>query len=364
MCKYLYIVIAAILLISCQEVFIPDVEEVEPFLIIEGSISTQPESHEVSINWSSEFQHNPIFQSVNNAYVYVEDELGNRVDFHNTSNGRYQTDEATPFAAVVGRSYFLRVEMDDGNVYQSEPQTVVDCPEVKTLNCSFATNALLHEDAYGDAIEITYDGFNIFTGTEGILPYNNFYFYKYIAYEQHKTVIQIGVQQYYLYEHRRLSSKYLNFLLIGNADEFGNYVLRDKKLLFVGKDDMTRYTPPLPDTITVLSTRFEGLLFELEQHSLSPDAYSFWHDAETQLEAKGRLFDPVSPQLHGNMHCVNDSLNKVIGIFSASNVSEKVAYLYIDYQNRTYSKDLDSMPELVLGGLQWSRPEGWIDPPF
>ena len=361
--KYLYIVIAAILLISCQEVFIPDVDEVEPFLIIEGSISTKPEPHMVSVKWSSEFQHNPIFQSVNNAHVYVEDEFGKRIDFHYNSSGRYQTDEAASFVAVAGRSYILTVEMDDGNIYQSEPQTVVVCAEVNTLNCNFATNAVLYEDAYGDAYEITYDGFNIFTGTEGILPYNNFYFYKYIAYEQHKTVIQIGVQTYYLYQHRRLSSKYLNFLLIGNADEFGGQVIRDKKLLFVGKDDMTNYTPPLPDTIEVLSTRFEGLLLELQQHSLSPDAFSFWHDADKQLEAKGRLFDPVSPQLFGNMHCVNDSLNKVIGIFSASDVTEKVAYLYIDYQNHTFSKDLDSMPELVLGGLEWSRPEGWIDPP-
>jgi hypothetical protein len=172
------------------------------------------------------------------------------------------------------------------------------------------------------------------------------------------------VNSYYLYGHRRLSGKYARQLLIGNADDYGNNALRDKKLIFIAKDDLYTYVPPLPDTIEILSTQFEGLLFRLRQYSLSPDAFDFWHDAENQLEAKGRLFDPVAPQLHGNMYCVNDSLQKVVGIFSASDVKEQVSYFYIDRRNHIYTKELESMPNLILDTLMWGRPEDWVDIPF
>jgi hypothetical protein len=361
--KCFIIAIAAFMLISCQEVFVPDVEEVEPFLIVEGSITTKPGLHTVLISLSSRFQHNPLIKPVSTATVFVEDNLGQRTYFYNITNGVYRTDTAEYFAAKIGQSYILTIETDDGNIYKSNPQTVVECADVSSLYCNYDTETILSENTYGEAYEILYDGIRIFTGTDGILPYNNFYFYNYIAYEQHKTTIQIGINIYYLYGHRRLSGKYSNYMLIGNADEFGDYALRNKRVLFVAKDDMTNYTPPLPDSFEVLETRFEGLIFKLQQYSLSPDAYEFWHDAETQLEAKGRLFDPVSPQLHGNIHCVSDSLQEIVGIFSASDVSEKLAYFYINNRNQTITRDVENMPELILDTLKWARPDDWIDPP-
>jgi hypothetical protein len=360
----LIILFSALLLVSCQEVFVPDVEEVEPFLMVEGSITTRPGTHTVSIHYSSTFKNNPTFKQVNTAHVYVEDDLANKTYFYSRGNGAYQTDTAQIFAAEVGRTYTLIIETEDGNIFRSEPQTVVACPDIQSLYCSLSNESILTENVYGEAYEIPYDGISVITGTNGILPYNNYYLYRYVAYEEHKTVIQIGVSDYYLYGHRKLSGKYSNYLRIGNADEFGNFALRNKKILFIARDDMTTYDPPLPDTITILSTTFEGLLFELEQLSLTPDAYTFWKDAVDQLEATGRLFDPVAPQLHGNIHCVSDSVTRIIGIFYASDISEKVAYLYISSKNRTFSKDLGRMPDLYLDSLEWTKPDDWVDRPF
>jgi hypothetical protein len=364
MLKYLTILLFVLTLISCQEVFIPEVDDPEPFLIIEGSVSTIPGYHQVTLMWSSKFSHNPAFHRIDNANIYLEDRQGNRTYFYRINSGVYQTDSLEIFAAVLGETYTLTVELDNGNIYRSKPQTVVECPDVKSLYCRYARESILTENAYGEAYEIPFDGISSYTSTDGLFPYNNYYFYRYVGYEQHKTIIRIGVNSYYLYGHRRLSGKYARQLLIGNADDYGNNALRDKKLIFIAKDDLYTYVPPLPDTIEILSTQFEGLLFRLRQYSLSPDAFDFWHDAENQLEAKGRLFDPVAPQLHGNMYCVNDSLQKVVGIFSASDVKEQVSYFYIDRRNHIYTKELESMPNLILDTLMWGRPEDWVDIPF
>lgn len=362
--KYLVIFLVAATFISCQEVFVPEVEEVEPFLIVEGSISTLNTSHTILISLSSKFQHNPLIKGVNSATVYVDDEFGDRTYFYNIANGVYRTDTAETFSARLGRSYVLTIEMDDGNIYQSDPQTVVACPEISSLYCNFGVESILRENAYGEAFESPFEGIGVYTGTQGILPFNNYYFYKYLAYEQHKTTIRLGINDVFLYGHRRLSGKYSSNLVIGNADEFGNYALRTKKVLFIAKEDMVTYDPRIPDTIELISTRFEGLIFKLQQYSLSPDAFEFWNDAVTQLEAKGRLFDPVSPQLHGNIRCVSDSLQKVVGVFYASDVSERISYFYINTRDQAITRDIESMPELYLDTLLWGRkPDDWIDPP-
>jgi hypothetical protein len=102
----------------------------------------------------------------------------------------------------------------------------------------------------------------------------------------------------------------------------------------------------------------------MNQKSISSDAYSFYSDVEKQFEAEGRLFDPVSPQLTGNITCTNNESNKVIGVFYAFDETEKIAYLYSNSENQTYSSILDSMPELWLDTCSWSQPDDWISPPI
>jgi hypothetical protein len=135
-------------------------------------------------------------------------------------------------------------------------------------------------------------------------------------------------------------------------------------MLFISKKDMSDYIQPF-DTIwyTLVNNWFDGLLFKLEQLSISDNAYSFWRDAELQLEADGRLFDPVASQLKGNIRCITDSTKEVIGIFNASHVSERYAYLYINYENKTTSLDIDGFPTLYLDTCSWIRPDDWIRRP-
>jgi len=158
-----------------------------------------------------------------------------------------------------------------------------------------------------------------------------------------------------------MKTKYTQIIRTGNADQFPGHNIENQELLFVSTEDMYNFIMPFSDTMFVLLQNwFDGLIFKLEQLSLSDNAYAFWRDAELQLEAEGKLFDPVSPQLKGNIRCVSDSTKDVIGIFNASHVTEKYAYFYIDYQNRTTSMEIDSFPTLYLDTCSWGIPNDWI----
>jgi hypothetical protein len=360
-----YIVIAVILT-GCQEVFRPEVDRVDPFIIVEAFVTTNPGRHTVLISTSAPFADNNAYQRVNDAIVYITDDRGQRHYFWNISSGIYQSDSSDMFSAEVGRTYILNIILSDGTYFQSTPQTVVQSPAITSLFCNYDQETILTENGNGEILEIPSDGIRIIGETKGIQPANNYYFYKWRAYEEHVSHFRIEAFDLFLYQHRPLSARYSSLLTLGNADEFGNYDIRNNKMLFIASYDMYYYTPPVHDTMMqyLVSSGFQGLLFKLEQHSLTPDAYDFWNDAKEQLEAGGRIFDPVTPQLHGNIACVSDSLTKVIGIFTVTDVTEKYAYLYINSSNKVFSKDIDSYPELFLDSLHVGMPVDWIRPPF
>ena len=356
------------LLVACNEVFEPPVENVEPFHVIEGYISTQPGSHYIFITQSRSYNERPFAKGVSGAIVQVRSESGSRVYFDDMGNGVYKCILDETNVAEVGETYTLNVTMQTGERYTSTPQTVVPSPELKKVDCEYDQRSLLTENSYGDVYEVSFGGIVIELETDGILPSNNYYMYKYVGYEQHHTYFQyssaFGISYYNIYRHRGLSSRYANTIHTANADEFNDFKLRNDVLLFIAEEDMRHYNPIVPDSFTILSTNFEGLVFKLEQLSISPDVYTFYHDIENLLAAEGRLFDPAASRVRGNITCVSDTTREVVGVFAATDVDIYYSYFHLRTSDHIFSAELDSMPELWLDTCSWQKPESWISPPF
>jgi hypothetical protein len=363
-----YIILLTVLA-GCSKVYKPDIEKVDPFLVVEGHISTLPGTNTVYITKSKSYNENPYFDGLPGAEVRVSDDRGNTYNYSDVGTGMYtlRLDEGN--TALVGRTYTLKIITPDGNIFESSPQKIVASPPIKTIDCSYNQQTILTEDSYGDPMEITFDGFDILAETQGILASDNYYFYSWLGYEEHHSVIQYVPEfgppvSMDLYRHRPLNGKYSSIINTANADEYDNFHLQNKEILFIVYDDLTNYVPPKPDTFDITGEAFNGLLFRLRQSSLSPDAYDFYNEVEKQLDAGGRLFDPVSPLIAGNIQCVNDPEVKVIGVFYAADVAEKYEYLYMNGSHRTFSMDIDSFPQLWLDTCSFGLPPDWIQPPF
>lgn len=358
--------ISALVLAGCQDVFMPDVETVEPVIYIECMFTSLPENHEVKVFYTRSFNDRPYYPYEDNAIVEIEDGKGNIIPFYYRDNGIYKCDTNNIYMAELGESYVLRVSTSDGEIYESSPQTVKECPEISNLFCRFDREVYLDQNLNNDYLEIQREGIKIISETQGISPVHNYYFYRWTGYEQHVNIISTlsGESSYLIYRHRPIMSKYRYTIRTGNADQFLDFEIKNQELLFISTEDMSNYIQPFPDTLFVLQDNwFDGLLFRLQQLSVSDNAYSFWRDAELQLEANGRLFDPVAPQLKGNIKCITDSMKDVIGIFNASHVTERYAYFYIDYKNRTTTLDLEGFPTLYLDTCSWGIPDDWVRRP-
>lgn len=362
--KILFFIILTIVFTACSEIYQPDIEPVESFLVIEGSITSEPGYNYVFLSDSRSYDEDPYFRGQADAEVIVTDNEGTTYEYVEQGSGVYRLNLEEGSTAETGRTYTLRVTTADGAIYESTPQTLAPCGPVKNLLCDYDQQSILTENVYGEVLEETYDGINVIVESNGVLPSDNYYLYSWKAYEQHHAILLQGISYFDIYRHRSLNAKYSNIIHTANADEYYNFQLRNEEVFFIIKDDMTNYDPIFPDSFTLSMSAFEGLIITLKQKSISADAYSFYKDVENQLGAEGRLFDPIAPQLTGNISCTNDESKKVIGVFYASDVAEKIAYFYINSRNRTYSRHIDSMPEIWIDTCSWSLPDGWIKPPF
>ena len=369
--NYLKIIVIGIFLTNCQEPFVPETESVPHALVVEGYLGTQDALQTVTLSYSFNFGGRQDYAAEKGATVFVTDEQGNRFDYYETSQtGIYRSRPEDNIKGEVGHTYTLHIITQDSVEYASTPQTIRACPIPLNLTCKPATQEVLTEDAYGDPLELYYNGINIDASSNGILNSGNFYQYVWNAYEEHFTVIPHPVGADYYYEHRRLSSNYLSVVRTGNADGIAGYALRNKILVFVSWQYLNDFTPYIfirdsinKDSITYYSS-FKGLLFKLEQRSLTPEAYEFWNGAEKQLNASGSLFDPIASQVNGNIYCVSDPGKTVYGIFTAYDVKDKYGYLYYNGK-RSYSRPIDSFPKILLDTFYHNEvPPGWIDSPF
>jgi hypothetical protein len=119
--RYIPFLVLSLLFVSCEEPFELDTQQALPRVVIDGLVTDNPAYQHVTIKWSGGFYNDEEAVAIENAVVSVSDDAGHVVNFvHNPSNkadssGIYVPE--TAFAGEIGKTYFLRVELD-GQVYE------------------------------------------------------------------------------------------------------------------------------------------------------------------------------------------------------------------------------------------------------
>jgi hypothetical protein len=369
--KYILTILILLLFMACEKVFDPAVDNVAPILVVEGSISTVPGVHKVKLTYTNGYNNNSTYTGIRGASVFVTDDKSKTIQYFETGEGGlYLTDTNKIIKAEIGRSYRLHIKTKEGDEYESSPQTIVKCAPIDSLSCEYDEQKVMELDGYGTAYQVTYDGMRVIENTKGLYPNHNFYLYSWEAYEEYCMTVVQGINTNLMYKYQKLD-KYSDVICTGNADDYTNQEIIHNRLLFLVNKELQNPVPQIPDSLigreidSVIATTFHGMIFRLEQKSLSDNAFLFWNGVQKQLDASGKLFDPVASQIVGNINCTSDPLKKACGVFYAYDVAEKYAYLYINSKGRTASSQLTGFPEIILDSLfLYLPPDGWVRPPF
>jgi hypothetical protein len=115
----------------------------------------------------------------------------------------------------------------------------------------------------------------------------------------------------------------------------------------------------LPPTSVKLRYKYSILV---KQYALTLEEYSYWETLRKNTENIGTLFDPLPTQLTGNVQCMSDPSEVVIGFVGAQSVTEK--RIFIDYSQlpRTWVFDT-GYASCVLDTLPRPKSDGKPAPP-
>jgi len=342
-----YVLVISFLINSCvNPLDIGEQNAREGTLVIQGSISDQPGPYTVRLYRTTSADNVlEAVQPVSAKAVSIHDDTGQSESLNLSADGFYTT-SAGGIQGVVGRKYQVRVELQNGNIFESEPEELYPGGVIDSLYYQWESLSL----ADGGFI----NGFRVFIDARSLNP-DQFVRWKfsgtYMAesfphlnkYEPNCSkpeppphtpdplpcsgYITTGVRT-------RFGLSLGDLIQVGDCTCCVCYVndAEDKPHLnndVIGSDGTYK-------KIEVGFVRFDEWTFghgkymlKVEQMSLSQDAFQFWKIIKDQKEGANSLFQPAFGRSTTNLRSVN-SEKEVLGYFFATSINKKVRFLTPD----------------------------------
>jgi len=325
----------------------PDVSLTE--IVIDGVITNEPGPYTVKItNVIKSDATLPLGVPVNAKRVFISDDVGNTEELGFSSPGVY-TSSPTGIRGTIGRSYHVRVEMDNGDIFESTPDKMNPVGRIDSLYYEWESIIRNGPTDYG---------YRIFVDSH-TLPGEGYMRWKFVGTYVVETLPQYAI----CYGGCRAGgggetpenycplacSGYM--WVDGELKEGYRLNPRTQEPEFVPGLECTCcrcWVSPREDKPKVndgsLSkdgqfnklevgyvpinyyTFFEKYRVEVYQMSLSRNAFEYWRAIQKQKEGIGSLFQPVGGKIPTNVGEVNRR-SSVQGIFYAAAIDKRTIYL-------------------------------------
>ena len=311
--------IACILLIStsCKELYTPEIENGKMPLVVDGCITDEAKPYSIKLSKALPYDNNyntneynniNEYKSVSNAMVTVSDDCGHTYKFTEFDyNGVYMSDPSE-FVGVPGRSYTLFIKTADNQEYRSAPQLLLPNDFNVKVDAEFGTKDELVDDGSGTFYKKNVDGVNLlYTIKNNEDTFIRFRF-------DHKLYAE------YVEGKVQCWAKLLNSDNINITYNYGTSTndIEKHNVCFMPH---IKFDIASGDTKVVFK-----LITKIIQYRLNSDTYQFYKNNYTILAATGKIFDPISSKVKGNVTCISDN-SEALGFFEAS--SARIGYYAI-----------------------------------
>ena len=300
----IYVIATLLFVTSCVTPFEPEgYEQLENILVIEGDINTSGKS-EVIVSRSVKLGDISKRNYVKGASVWVESETGMKYTAYQYINGQEVRYITGYNYLATDKSYKLCVITPDGKQYESDLVKPLIPPPVESVE--FVTDTTLKEVTfYVNASD----------------PANKTHYYKWTYTEDW----EFTAHKYANFEYNPLTFKmeeipdYRNKYYCWNKSE-------SKSILIYSTTHLSEdrvYRMPLvkmgPNDLRI------SLLYSIEvsQQALSKEAYQYWENLRKNSDQLGGIFSPQPSEMRGNIKCLSDPEEVVLGYISAGTYVKK-----------------------------------------
>ena len=351
------ILILLLMLIGCKEIYYPEISENEEnILIVQANLYASHYTVSVVLNYASNNNINENLTPVCCAEISVTDQDGNITYLSNDSGGIY-TASLNAMNLNPGESYKLHIQLEDGTLYESSEEKVPELPSEIKITHQNEIEQVLIPISSGNYISKESKGIKLkvdVTGTDQT-PFYSFLKTTYITENYHTVIFPDGSimkEACWTINNRQSIPKIGKSLIHENLQK-----IKGMDADFMEYINNTLYKREYTDILTTTAW-----IFILNYYSTNKNAYDYYNNMISLLQANNSIFDPIPVSLTGNVFCISDPGAKVTGFFEVS----KDTTLYRAYNwrsSRTQSEEmpLESFEPPDLSGCYGNKPDFWID---
>lgn len=345
--------------------------------VIDGHITDQPGPYTVKINSAFDIESKLSPRTARSVKrVVLSDNKGEREELSEVDMGIYQTDP-NGIRGKIGRAYTLRLELVDGRIYESLPDTLNSPGTVDSIYFNFV-QGVTKDGA-------TKYGFDIFFNSSAATKENYYFLWRFTATFQSDTrptpsdrngctpvggkcnyvplcsgLLNVGGYTFIsaVWEQMKPCECCTCWYNIFNPD----LILSDNQLLRSGRFlGVKAYSLPLS------AWYFQHKVHvEISQMSLSRQTFDFWKAVKAQKTAANSLFQPITGKVPSNFVELTNTGIPMEGLFYAAAVTGKSTFITReDVPNPGIIPDIeqpwfDSCLTLFPNGTT-TKPSFWVD---
>ncbi|WP_207429776.1 DUF4249 domain-containing protein [Pedobacter sp. SYSU D00535] len=301
--SFTYVVLVLLLsFTACKEPFNPEVVAGNNnFLVVEGCINTGGGFSRISVSRTLNLQESVRFRPEGGAILTIEGEDNSKVEGVSDANG--QATLAT-FNLNPAMKYRLRIRTSDGKVYLSDFVESKLSPAIDKIGWKIENGGMqIYANTHDSANNTRYYAWTYDETYEVISPYPS-----YIELRNNRLVERdpsINISRCWI---NGRSSE----ILIASSAKLSKDQITESPLVF------------LKGNSAKISERYS---INVYQQALTKDAYEYLLNMKKNTEQIGGIFDPQPSEISGNLHCVSDPAEVVIGYISAGSISQKRIFI-------------------------------------
>jgi hypothetical protein len=287
---------------SCKVPYEPPVNSSKThFLVVDGFLNANGETN-IKLSRTRNITSGDTAAYINeiNANVIIEDDQNNVYPVYETGGGNYSAN----YFLNPNNKYRLHITTSDQKEYLSDFVPCKLSPPIDNLGWKF-------EDGSVQVFVNTHDPNNNTTFyrwdyTE-TWEFHSDYYTKLIYDSASRMVVNRSVPVFVCYRTRN-SSK----IFLGSSAKLQQDVIHEAPLALIPNHD---------NRISVLYSTL------VTQYALDSSGYNYWNAMKGNTETTGSIFDPQPNQTKGNIHCVTNSTERVIGYVGAGSIQQQRLFI-------------------------------------
>jgi len=304
--------------------------------VVNGFISDQPGPYQVTVSESFDIEQDP--KSKNPIAVrslIISDNTGVSEELTQVREGLYET-SPTGIQGIVGRSYSLRIELLDGRIYQSIPDTLLKSGTLDSIWFDFVSKY--------DENNAPFYAFDIFFNSSASIESDFRFLWKFTGTYQAETNPEQEKGCFYINGKCNYINPCTGLLNVAYPDyppryervgpcecctcwyqlTNNNILLNEARL-----EEEGRYTGVKAYSLPLSPWYFmHKVHYRVEQFSITRQTSRFWKSIMDQQDAVNSIFQPINGKIPSNFKQVYGDEHPIAGIFYAAGISSESAYIY------------------------------------